>query len=90
MKKSKDKKLQDFTKEELIEVVKNLDIQLQNATKAVASYRHILKIEFRTPHEYWEKILEVLSEDEFEEPVPPGYKEPQMKSKKKETEVGYS
>ena len=84
--KEKPKKLNDLSKEELIKIVKNLDIQLTNAIKMVASLRYVLKYELRTPQGYWDNYVDIISEEEFEEEekVPPGYKEPNpVKSKKK-------
>ena len=85
MKKNPNKKLKDCTKEELIRFVKNLDAQLTNAIKMVSALRYVLKYEFRVPQQYWENYIDMIEEEEFEEPCPPGYKEPSPeKSKKKD------
>ena len=70
-------KLENYTKKELIKIIKNLDNQLENAIKTVASYRRILTVELRTPHQYWEQYDEIVVDEEFEEDrVPPDFKEP--------------
>ena len=89
--KDKPKKLNDLSKEELVKIVKNLDIQLTNAIKMVASLRYVLKYELRTPQGYWDNYVDIIAEEEFDDPLPPEAKElpePRMKSKKKQLE-GY-
>lgn len=86
--KKKPKKLNELSKEELKKTIINLDMQLTNAIKMVASLRFVLKYELRTPQGYWEHYTDVVVEEDFEEEqVPPDFKTP-MKSKKKKLE-GY-
>lgn len=93
------KKLENCNKEELIDIIKEQRKELNylnkiyhKAIRYSASLRHVLITEFTTNKGDWETITEDIAEEE-EIPTPPDFKEfqePQMKSKKKETEVGYS
>jgi len=93
MKKNR-KKLQDYTKQELIDLVRNQSLEIQRiqkeyhrALRCVASYRNIIQTELRSSEFYWDRILDDMVDEMTEEPTPPDPKEPQMKSKKKGMEA---
>ena len=92
MKKQDKKLLKDFTKPELLKIIKNQDFQLERlekeyhrALRTIASYRNIIQTEMRSTPEYWNNILDDMIEED--EQTPPGFKEPSKKSKHLE---GYS
>ena len=87
------------TKEQLIQIIRGMEIELMDLNKAhkralkyCASLRYALSIELdeKIDAQYWSGLLDDMIEEE-PEPVPPGYKEPNpAKAKKKDVDVGYS